>query len=76
MYTMDVNKKEPPTYEKLRTTDKLNIGIMNALKKMKFWQIILSSHRAQSIKIIGFLKDFQTSWRHTRESPIVAPTDT
>ena len=30
---MDVNKKEPPTYEKLRTTDKLNIGIMNALKK-------------------------------------------
>ena len=33
MYTMDVNKKEPPTYEKLRTTEKLNIGIMNALKK-------------------------------------------
>ena len=33
MYTIDVNKKEPPTYEKLRTTDKLNIGIMNALKK-------------------------------------------
>lgn len=33
MYTMDVNKKEPPTYEKLRTTEKLNIGIMDALKK-------------------------------------------
>jgi hypothetical protein len=30
---MDVNTKEPPTYEKLRTTEKLNIGIMNALKK-------------------------------------------
>lgn len=30
---MDVNKKEPPKYEKLRTTETLNIGIMNALKK-------------------------------------------
>jgi len=30
---MDVNKKEPPTYEKPRTTEKLNIGIMNAAKK-------------------------------------------
>lgn len=33
MYNMDVNKKEPPKYEKLRTTETLNIGIMNALKK-------------------------------------------
>jgi hypothetical protein len=33
MYTMDVNKKGPPTYEKLRTTESLNIGIMTALKK-------------------------------------------
>lgn len=33
MYNMDVNKKDPPKYQKIRTAEMLNIGIITALKK-------------------------------------------